>query len=358
MFIARCAAVSAVGLTAAQTCAAFRANLSGFGDALHVLGREQPIVGAEVPAEPRLRRSAAGWLVSLALRALRECLGGIRRGELSRTAMILSVPDPYRNHPATAAGTGADLQDEIERRLDARFSLRSQTIGDGHGAAIRGLLLARELFNDADIEQCVVGGVDSLLNAADVNRLIAADRLHDEHHAQGVIPGEGAAFVLLTRRPRSDGASLAQIRGVATASEADTVLGSRRSNGVGLRAALEAALRDARQTESAVSFRVSDMNGERYRAWESLMSATRFYRSRRERLPVWYPAASLGDTGAASAAMGLVAAAWGISRGYAPGPFCMCEASSDEGLRAACVLSPAPGAPQPPFRAKQVSRAG
>jgi 3-oxoacyl-[acyl-carrier-protein] synthase-1 len=85
------------------------------------------------------------------------------------------------------------------------------------------------------------------------------------------------------------------------------------------------------------------MNGERYYAWDSMLAFTQFYRTRREHLPVWYPAASVGDLGAAAGALNVIVAANAIARGFAPGPYVICESSSDEGLRAACVIAQAPG---------------
>jgi 3-oxoacyl-[acyl-carrier-protein] synthase-1 len=90
-----------------------------------------------------------------------------------------------------------------------------------------------------------------------------------------------------------------------------------------------------------VGFRVSDMNGERYRAWESLFLEARFYRSYRAHLPSWYFSHSVGDIGAASGALSIVLAATAFAQGYAPGRFAMCESSSDEGLRAGCLVGSA-----------------
>jgi 3-oxoacyl-[acyl-carrier-protein] synthase-1 len=194
--------------------------------------------------------------------------------------------------------------------------------------------------------------VDSLANHEDVERLAGAGRLHlSDVNPQGVIPGEAAAFVFIggsmeTRRT----APLAQIVGLGRSEEQDGVLGDRYSTGAATTHALLAALDDAAANEPDIDLRVSDMNGERYRAWESMLSTTRFYRTHRERLITWYPAASVGDTGAAAGALGLVIAAMGLARGYAPGRLAMLEASSDGGLRAACLMSSIPGSPVPPFR--------
>ena len=249
--------------------------------------------------------------------------------------------------------TGPQFLEALQERLQIRFHPLSQTLRDGHAAVVEGIVVARNLFATTDVDYCVVGGVDSLLNYQDVERLKAANRLHEERNPQGVIPGEGAGFLAFHRPGLAIATrSIAQVLGVGISEEKDTVLGERFSTGVGLRNALELAAKDSSCLESQLTFRVSDMNGERYRAWESLIGSTRYYLTRRERMAVWYPAISVGDLGAAAGALTMIIAAIGISRGYAPGPYGMCESSSDNGLRAACVLAPASGAPVPPFRSK------
>ena len=86
----------------------------------------------------------------------------------------------------------------------------------------------------------------------------------------------------------------------------------------------------------------STFNGERYGAWESLIARTRFYRTRKERIDIIYPAMSVGEIGTAAPALAVIVAATAIAKGYAPGTRAMCEACSDEGLRAACVIGPSP----------------
>jgi 3-oxoacyl-[acyl-carrier-protein] synthase-1 len=180
-----------------------------------------------------------------------------------------------------------------------------------------------------------------LINEVDVKRLGAAQRLQGPENPQGLIPGEGSAFILLTLPGNSlTYRPLGQVLGVGTAIEKDTVLGERYSVGKGLRQALEEATKDAACSEPSIDFLVSDMNGERYRAWESLICHSRFYRTRRAHLNMWYLPASVGDIGAASGALLVIVAAMAIARGYAPGQIAMCEGSSEEGLRAACLIGP------------------
>ena len=344
--IAATGAVTPVGLTAAQTCAAIRARITGFGEVMVAPPPAEPVIAAKVPAPRRATDSPFDWLSNLAARAIRECLDGSNY-PLSATTLLLGLPDRYRQHAAMSRGPHA-LMHAIEARLRGSFHSSSAAIQEGHAAAIHAVGLARSLLETGTVNQCLVGGVDSLVNAADVQRLSAAGRLHEDGNPQGIIPGEAAAFLLLVRA--SDrGSALAQVVGAGSAREADTANSERYAVGRGLRSALTATVRDAGCDEARIDLRVSDMNGERYYAWDSMIAFTQFYRTRRESLPVWYPASSTGDTGAAAGAMNMLVAANAVRRGFAPGALVMCESSSDEGLRAACLLAPTSGARQSPF---------
>ncbi|MHC4403673.1 MAG: hypothetical protein ACYTG0_28790 [Planctomycetota bacterium] len=335
-------AVTPVGLTAPQTCAAIRARLSGYGDAIPALPPQEPQIGAIVPAASSLKRTPFEWLVNLAVRAIRESLPE-DASDSAEIALLLAVPEAFRQHPAFAEASDETLFKAIESRLQRRFHPASTMLHQGHAAVLAGIAMAQQLLVQPNVKYCVLGGVDSLINSSDVERLGSARRLFGPENPQGLIPGEGAAFIVLTL-PDDDhkDRSVGQVLGVGTAVEKDTVLGERYSVGCELRQAMEEAVQDARRAESDIRFRVSDMNGERYRGWESTFAFTRFYRTRREELTVWHPASSVGDIGAAAGSLLVIVAAVGIARGYAPGLLAMCEASSEEGLRAACLVGAAP----------------
>jgi 3-oxoacyl-[acyl-carrier-protein] synthase-1 len=337
--IAACGAVTAVGLDSRQTCAAVRAKVAGFGDAYPRLPPLEPVRGGRVPATARIKGSEAEWLANLATRAIAECLSSA--AAQGRIGIIVNVPESFRNHPALAEQRGADLLSRLRRRFESRSSHALHVIQQGHAGVLGGIELAAAAISAGKFEGCVVCGVDSLLNKADITRLAESDRLRGPDNPEGLIPGEASAAILVVA-PQRTAQPIARLCGVGLSAEADTVLGPRYSQGRGLQAALAAAINRAGAQESIVGFRVSDMNGERYRAWESLFVEARFYRTWRARLPPWYFTTSVGDVGAASGALAVVLAATGISRGYAPARWAMCECSSDEGLRAACLVGPAP----------------
>lgn len=336
--IAACGAVTAVGLDARQTSAAIRARVAGFSDAYPRMPPYEPIRGARVPVQSRLRADASAWFYRLAMRAIAQCLSP--GAPIGRVGLVINLPEQFRNHPAIVDGGARDLIARLRRRFDGYPLGWLHVLQQGHAGVFRGVELAAAEIGAGQLDACVICGVDSLLNGADIARLESSDRLRGDGNTEGTIPGEGAAAILLAPAGRVS-RPIASLSGVGLAAEADTVLGPRYSQGRGLVAALAAAVDCAGVQESIVGFRVSDMNGERYRAWESLFVETRFYRTWRPRLPLWYLANSVGDVGAATGALALVLAAMGISKQYAPARWAMCECSSDEGLRAACLVGPA-----------------
>lgn len=348
-------AVTAIGLTAAQTCAAFRARLSGYSACIPVPPPGEPLSGARVPAAVALQGTPAEWFANLLSRALEEALTTTPEG--TRCATFLCLPEASRAHPAMLAA-GAD---RIVRRaasvLGTRAASAINVLRDGHASGYRALEQAGRLLDTAKADRVVIAGVDSLLGATDIARLAETGRLQQPGTPQGLVPGEGAACIVIARSPTTiPGANWIEFAGVGVADEPDSILTDRYANGAGLKSALAPALAAAGASEAAIALRVTDMNGERYRGWESAMLAARFYRTRRESLPQWHPASCTGDVGAAAAILGWIVAATALARGYAPGALVACEGTSESTLRGACIIRNAAGTPASPFRLREYAR--
>lgn len=329
-------AVTPIGLNALQSCSALRAGITGFSDVYPLVPPNEPIVGAAVPGSFRLKRTPQEWLVNLAVRGIKECLPD-NTARAESLALILSLPDEHRNHPAFNYLTPGEFLNLIHSQLGYKFHKTSMAMQEGRGGIFSALLKARELITNREVDACIVGGVDSFLNPIDIEVLQASYRISGPKSTQGLIPGEGAAFVLVSAGKKLSPSGF-RIFGVGISMESDTVLGPKFSQGRGLERALKGAINDSNIPESEISFRISSMNGERYYAWESLLAECRFYRTRRERLPCWYTGASVGDLGAAAGPLSIIVCAIGIRKGYAPGQLVMCEGASDNGLRGACLL--------------------
>jgi 3-oxoacyl-[acyl-carrier-protein] synthase-1 len=334
-------AVTAIGLSAAQTCAAIRASVSGFveWDLSHLSPDLAPAKAAIAPLRSAPRDNQLFTrLVEMAASAIGECLADSSVSP-ERCALLLGVRETFRSHP-NLDGRDGELIVAIERKLQVRFDPQSRVVPQGKAATFIALGAARDLLATQRVQSCIVGGVDSLVNWYDFKRFSRAYRLLMEGVPQpGFIPGEGAAFIAVTDRtiatPRG------KILGVGWAQEDDsvTVLSDGHPTGRGLQRALEATVLDAQVPEPRIDFRISDLNGEFYRGIESMLAVTRFYKTRREDAVAWLPAACVGDIGAGVGALLVVVGVTGMAKGYAPGAIAMCEVSADTGLAAGCLVT-------------------
>lgn len=323
-------AVTAVGLTAPQSAAAFVAGLSGFTETVSADAFGEMQIVARVPADWRLKRTPAEWLINLAARAGAEAMAEAS-ADPARTLLICAPPGSERNHACWSEIDSKQFLSKLSDRLGGSFARGSRLVDGGAAAAIGYLREAAEQLNN-NVDQILLLGVDSLINATDMATLRAAGRLQGQT-AQGVIPGEGAGAIVLGKGPGA-----MHIRSVGLAREVDTVGGERQSQGRGMEKALALACSDD-CLESNVEFAVGNFNGERYQALELLVYRARFYRTHRTYMATAYPASAFGDTGAASSILSLVMADDAFRRGYAPGANALLEVSSDEGMRAAAYLS-------------------
>lgn len=339
LYIVGTGAVTCLGFNAPASCAAVRAALDGFaltGTRDQVRG---PSVAAEVPlTQPALDVNPFSRLVALGGAALYECAAAVEPLP-ARCAVLLSVREPYRKS-ASNAWRSASLLRELVAASGLDPHPDSGELEAGHAGALACLIRARYLLSSKRADVCFVGGVDSYLNGPDLALLGGAYRLKSEHVVHGFVPGEGAAFVALSLKPRAS--ARARVLGVGTADEqpdACVISNAGFPEGRGLANAIAGACQEAGLPESAIEFRLSDMNGEAFRVRENMFATTRAYRTRREEFPQFYPAANVGDLGAAASPFLLVLGAAAFQRGYAPGRIAMCESASDTGLRAACVLA-------------------
>lgn len=338
LYVAGAGAVTPAGLNARQTIAAIRASLSAFEEKILTDPFGAVQIVSRIPTHYQLRRTEGEWLVNMAARAMGEAL---RTGEIEpeATAILLTPPESFRNHPAYSDIAPPDFLAAVIAATGQKFHAASRAVDGGAAASIGLLERAVELVEQQDVEQVLLGGVDSLVNDMDFARLGRAGRLKGADNAQGLVPGEAAAFVRLTREPEGKAYVHAAIHGVGLAQEQDSVLSERYSQGRALLGALRDAVAGTGPSEPDIDFVISNGNGERYSGWEQLITRPRFYRTRREILPTAYPAMTIGDIGAAGGALALMLAADSFLRDYAPGPTVVCELASENGLRAAAVMA-------------------
>ncbi|MEO7328882.1 MAG: hypothetical protein ABI193_09910, partial [Minicystis sp.] len=190
-------------------------------------------------------------------------------------------------------------------------------------------------------DRVIVGGVDSLVDPDAVRFFHERGRLAVPPRRVGFLPGEGAAMLLLEAPERAiaRGATiLALLEAPASAHEAITVDTDTPCDGVGLSAAIGETLAGLADGGGTLGLCWADLNGEPFRAEELGHALVRSLRHVPRPLGLRHLADCIGDTGSASMALAVGAAANALHLGHARTRSILCTASSDGGLRGTAHL--------------------
>ncbi len=326
-----------VGIYAAAACAAMRAGIAGFGERPYLDNAGQPVIGAAVPGlAPNLPQEER--LLTLLEGALRDCLKSAAMSETISIPLMVGLSELGR--PGGCDHLASGLISKIEKRLKLRFHpTLSRCLSRGHTSGFELLKDAREILADPNVPGCLVAGVDSYMNARTLNWLSHLGRLKAEGNSDGVIPGEAAAVVLIRQSATPDVAGTTRFAGLGFAQEDAGILSPDPLMGLGLAAALKAALQEAGMQMNQIGFRILDVTGESYGFKEQSLALSRVLRNGPSQLPMWHCADSIGDVGAAAGICQWIVADYAFRKNYAPGNSAICTASAVAGGRAAAVLS-------------------
>lgn len=352
-FITSVEARCALGLSALQASMCYRARL-GEPKATRFIDKRQRFVGAH--GAPGLRGDLIGAdrVLSLALPALRAAL--VREAPSSPMPIFIATSergrpddDPRLDGPilqalAEAAPSGAVDVD------------RSRVVRAGHAGFALALSAALEEIGRGAQAICV-GAVDSYYHPDMLAKLDEECRLHALDAENGFVPGEGAAFLVLTpavsrlgqgpspggppalgaarKAPSQDVfSSPVLLRRVEVGTE-DTVVSGEPNIG----RAMTAALRDLAVSSPGgqLQWSFSDVNGERHRVreWDLARGRGAFADGAvHER-----PADELGDLGAASGGVLAALACTLFRAGAAPRSSVCVALASDGPERGAFLMS-------------------
>ncbi|QQR45130.1 hypothetical protein JKA73_03025 [Myxococcus xanthus] len=325
---------SSLGDDAVGSCAALRAGLARARELPHsgVINEDGTLehpIGHPVEAVYGFQGMAR--LLALAHPALDELISGgklLEPGVPERLGFFLALAavreqvDSPRPQPGLCAPLleRARLRIRQERQAEFRF---------GHAAVAMAIDLAAQRLAAGQLDQCIIGAVDSYLDDGTIQSLHRERRLKSDDAPDGFQPGEAAAFLLM------EPARAAQRRGVQVLGSISSVVTAgleRRVDpgapGVVLARAVASSLTSA---PGGRVWLISDLNGEPGRSmeWGNALARLASTHPTISDSPVWYPATSLGNTGAASAAIGICAAVRAFARGYAPADAALILSSSD-----------------------------
>ncbi|WP_437541479.1 hypothetical protein WME97_27130 [Sorangium sp. So ce367] len=344
--------ISPVGLSAIATAAAVRAALS-FPAELDLFDAE---LGDEADARPvrghpihdftegfhlfgRWVRMAAGCLDDL-----------VTYGDLDRrdtafwrgTGLYLATPvsDP-RRFDLDAPMSSQEVLDVYGLRILSVTELaipaaQVEVMMLGHAGTASAVQRASRAIQNGHLQRVIVLGVDSYLDAPSLEWSL--DRVKVADHPVGLMPGEAGACFLLEAEAaaRRRGAPIhAVVQGATVGAEPNHLFTEEINLGTGLASAMAALLPEG-AIFSGDAF--VDLNGEEWRARE-LAGARVTLGPRFEPARLVAPASSLGETGAASGAIGVCLAARSFARGYDANGQALVTSSSEHGHVGAIRLS-------------------
>ncbi len=341
-------AVSSLGESLAETALMVRAGLDAVGpsDFIDASGQRVmacacPALSADLPATERLLAMASHALHGVARRLEAAGDGSPERAPV--ILLCLASRFAEADHPDALTPAGQWLVAELRRRLPSGWQAADIEVFPFGRAA--GALAMKRALQLADGPRDVIwGGVDTLLDWAVLEPLLASDRLMTLDNVDGIRPGEAAAFAVVTPRHRGQ----ARVLGLGLGRERHPVLAAAPSQSEGMTQALDTALAPMRAAERRSNLWLTDASHERYATQELQRVIARFGDVLGTHTDLQTPLKELGDVGAAAMPLlaGLAAQSW--LHGVQDEPLAVLLGSSDEGARGAMLLGTSLVASAPP----------
>ena len=330
--IQRTGLVTAVGLSARESCAAFRAKISNPTETSFIGSDGEWIMAHQV----RLDRPWRGItkLAKMAAMAIDEVLQGIPCKEWEALPLLLCVAETDR--PGRLVGLDDQLLLQIQQEFDVRFAPLSAVIPHGRVGVAIALAQARTLIMKGGASKVLVAATDSLLSWPTLNHYDRNDRLLTTSNSNGFIPGEGAGALLVSAATSKAGELVC--RGIGFGHEAAHIYSGEPLKADGLTQAIKDSLTEANYQMHECDYRITDVSGEQYYFKEAALAMTRTLRQRKEEFDIWHPAECTGEAGAVSGVTVIANARAASDKGYAKGLNALAHWANDSGRRAAMAL--------------------
>ena len=218
----------------------------------------------------------------------------------------------------------------------------SVVVPHGRAAALMALEQALDVLRAEPAASVIVGGVDSFLDLRLLASLDAEGRIAGSRVMDGFIPGEGAAFYVLSG-PDAKAAKTAGprivVNGVASSMDPGHRYGTEPAKGEGLAIALQQLRQRLDPALSApIGATFAGFNGENFEAKMWGVARLRHTDFFSPGMAIEHPADKFGDAGAAMGAILMALAAHSLTTGTRTGPV-LVWAASDREPRACAVVS-------------------
>jgi 3-oxoacyl-[acyl-carrier-protein] synthase-1 len=248
--------------------------------------------------------------------------------------VLLAVP-PER--PGWTGEEARAMAGDVFRSLPVQVDrARSGIYPGGAEAGLLALTYAAHLLRSESISHCLVGAVDSWLDAPLLGWLEALGRLPRRDDPSGMLPGEGTAWLLLRAADEGDPGDVL-LMSTGTGSESAPWYEGTPTVGDGLTDAIRAASEGAGGERAAIV--MSDQNGEDWKVREWTCAYMRNAEMIGHPLDLRHPANFWGDLGAATGVALVGLASWVLRRWSPAYTRILVTGCADASpLRAACIL--------------------
>ena len=337
-------AINGLAFNSHQSWAFRRADMRAIHESPFRLPDGELASMAHIRAMPREEYGAARLLSILGhtLGTWPAWLAG--RVSVDRLAVALALPERHGEHAVHERFRRERAQLEIGLRrllVEARIEPRLELHAYGHAGPAYSMRWAGELIAAGQADVVLVLGVDSYYDPEVVDALAEGGRVFDGRRAEGFIPGEGGALVVLAGKTfaRTNQWSIQAELVAASIGHENASLHGGPNLGAGLTETVCALSDELVARQETVDWWLGDVSTESVRVREFQLAFPRFSarvahrRSTMELLPSHF-----GDLGAATIPTGVAIAIEGFSRGDPSARNCLLWAASDGPSRGAVLL--------------------
>ena len=202
LYIAATGMITPVGATTEMTASSLKAGISAYGYSKFHHGNDA-IKMASVPDEAlpqlneKLSASSIGSRQSRMLKLSHAAIEQILPDAVVGIPLYLAGPEPLPNMPLTMR---SKFLEQLQIQSGVNFDLEaSKVFPMGRAAGFYALEAAFEFLSSTNKKFILVGGVDTFADFVALDYLASQGRIQTEAgQADAFVPGEGAAFILLT----------------------------------------------------------------------------------------------------------------------------------------------------------------
>jgi 3-oxoacyl-[acyl-carrier-protein] synthase I len=334
----------AVGHSTPTAVAAVQARMNHFRETQFACDHGLPILGGSLYG---LNTWGSQRLALLLDSVVDECLAAAPGVDLSKVALLVLGAE----HDGQG-GAAQDLATQVASLPKKKGMTRgAKLLQLGKAGIALALLDASALLRAPDgPDHVLLVALDSLLDARTIEALLDQERVATRRNADGLVPSEGAAALLLCRSgsaqlvgPATKSVQSVEavlcIEGVAHAVEPWRLDGDVPARAAGLTQAMREASAMAKMDIADLDFHASGMTGEGWYAREVSMALSRCMERKKREFAHLMVSSSVGETGAASAVLTLAWLAQVMPREFeGPGQSALLHFAGDDGQRSAMVV--------------------